>query len=84
MWLILTPVPFADYDVLFSRLASVQGDSATRADFVREIIAESRRLKRKHLVERLEAYLDGAGAGAGCPTYDWPLRNGQLRQNGPR
>ncbi|XP_043197069.1 integrator complex subunit 6-like, partial [Amphibalanus amphitrite] len=68
--------PGRNYDVLFSRLATVQGDSATRTDFVREIIAESRRLKRKHLAERLEAYLDG--------SREWPLRNGQLKQNGPR
>ncbi|XP_037075293.1 integrator complex subunit 6-like [Pollicipes pollicipes] len=74
--------PGRNYDTLFSRLATAQGDSETRADFVREIIAESRRLKRKHLAQVLEGFL--ASVVNGENGRGWPHRNGQLRVNGPR
>ena len=48
---------FADFSRLFEQLATVRGNPKVQTEFVREIIHEAQRFKRRSLIFELEQFL---------------------------
>ena len=54
-----------DYDVIFQNLENIQGSFETKQTFVKDVIKEAERLRKKPLIQCLEDWLTKLGEGRG-------------------
>ena len=49
---------YVDFEVIFQHLDNVKGSISIRKDFVKDIVKEAKRFKKKPLIEKLEEWAD--------------------------